>query len=89
MHVYRVFNSDIERDELDYRFKGTLEESRVLAHSGPGPWSHDNVRIELIDVPTDKASIIKLLDMGELDADPLRTWGITKRGGLRELDNGE
>ena len=47
------------------------------------------VRIELIDVPNDKAGVLSLLrGYSPDDFKPVRTWALTPRGGLKEVPNG-
>lgn len=46
------------------------------------------IRIHELDVPTDKDSVIALLNTGGPPADlkPTRSWSVTPRGGLAELE---
>lgn len=81
MHVYYV------SDTVNHRYYGTLAEAHTAAKEptsltdGTG-FRRDWIRIELVDVPTDKASIIKMLNLDELDQRTLKQWILTPRGGL-------
>lgn len=48
-----------------------------------------NVRIELIEVPLDKDTVLQLLNDEELSLPALRTWRLTPRGGLVEVPDGQ
>lgn len=89
MHIYRVLDSDTDtvlsfRDTLKSAHRRAKQESEN---------DRDDVRIELINIPTDKIGILNLLaclvaqEMPEAEA--LRTWKLTARGGLKEIPNGE
>lgn len=88
MNFYRTL---LERDGLmpDVSHFDTL----AAAHeSAKGYSNHERgwLRIELIDVPTDKAGVLALLrGYSPDDFKPVRTWALTPRGGLKEVANGE
>ena len=87
MHIYRTL---LERDGLptDTNHRGTLGDAHEVAKGYP---IHERgwLRIELIDVPADKAGILALLQGYSLeDFTPIRTWALTPRGGLKEVENG-
>ena len=90
MNVYRVF--DITPGEHP-TYCGTQAEAHSAAKGLDGSNYFPDQRIELVDVPTDKDSIIKLLNADPFN-DPwpgtvLRTWRLGERGGMVECPNGE
>ena len=46
------------------------------------------IRIELLDVQTDKLGVVALMNHDPITK-LLRTWCLTARGGLKEIENGE
>ena len=92
MHFYRVlFEGPAGVSASDWSHHGVLLDAHNAAK---GYAQRDCVRIELIDVNTTKDGVLALLQ-GYSPADTydnvkvLRTWGLTPRGGLREVANGE
>lgn len=90
MHFYRV---SIYEGDLHPVWTETLSEAHnQLRESGKGK---PDARIELFDVPTDKAGVCALLNHGGNDAEgslglgAIRTWELTPRGGIKEVQNGE
>ncbi len=49
----------------------------------------DYVRVELVEIDTDKATLVLLLNKDPVNTTVLRTWKVTPRGGLTEIENGE
>jgi hypothetical protein len=87
MNFYR----QLDVDSSPVRIEGYAE-TLATAHINAKLYTKSHLcdlRIELIDVPTDKAAVCALLngDIPELPA--LRTWKLTARGGLTEVENGE
>lgn len=83
MRVYFV------SDTVRHAYRGTLAEAHALAKSGEVGgvgFVRDWVRVEEVEVATDKAAILRLLN-GEGGAETtLRAWELTPRGGLRPAD---
>lgn len=89
MNVYSL--ADIDRDGAPSCF-GTLAEARAAAkdHVKARPQDRGDVRIDLHEVVTDKAAILRMLnDEGGYHGDALRTWALGARGGLVEVNPGE
>lgn len=88
MLFYRaLYQTPADPAPIDTNHRATLAEAHAAAKGWPEPRF---VRIELIDVPSDKAGILALLQGYNLDDfAPVRTWALTARGGLREVANGE
>lgn len=69
--------------------------NRIKAHEDAKKYMREmwpGVRIELVEVPTDKEAILGYLNDGAGDSPGfkvLKTWALTDRGGLREVPNGE
>jgi hypothetical protein len=85
MQFYRIVR-DVPGVNPDYR--GTQHDAHTHAKSLSSDFWND-VRIELVDIPTDKDSLITLLNGEAVQDKVLRTWALTDRGGLREVPNGE
>lgn len=71
---------------------GTLGEARRIAKSGTADgkkFMRDWVRIEEVEVPTDKAGVLALLNGTERNEKTLRVWSMTDRGGLRIVNEEE
>jgi hypothetical protein len=87
MHFYRtLYEGPADVSPSDWSHHATLAEAHAAAK---GYTDHASVRIELIDVATDKQGVPDLLrGYSVTDLTPLRTWAITARGGLRETANG-
>ena len=89
MHFYRVILEDPRGGApLDYNHHGTL----LDAHNSAKKYAQrDQIFIELIDVPTDKAGILNLLRGYDVQSDfrPIKTWKINHRGGIVETEDRE
>lgn len=81
MKLYRSFRAD---EDLIHTYHGTLKDAHDEA-------KHLNValeaRVEQVDVPVDKASLIELLNGADLVVQ--KTWRLSARGGMVECENGE
>ena len=90
MHVYRTINTAqparLPRADV-LQFDGTMKDAHdSVKMINKFLWSV--IRVELIDVPTDKTGILTLLN-GFEDFKAIRTWKLTSRGGLEDCANGE
>jgi len=86
MHIYKVFDSANE-GRADYR--GSLNDAHMSAKVGE---PRANMRIELHEIPTDKAAVLLYLNGQHIPDElmkPLRTWSLTERGGLKQISNGD
>jgi len=73
--------------ETDPGWAATLSAAHDMLRKHP---TFQDARIELFDIPTDKEGVLALLSRAEgLTATVLRTWALTPRGGLKEVENGE
>lgn len=92
MNVYWLTGrAGINADEGPSYF-GTLAEAHNAAkdHVKVRPQDRDEIRIDLREVVTDKAAILRMLnDAGGYQSDALRTWALGARGGLVEVKPGE
>lgn len=80
-------------DQEAPRYYGTLADAHENAKTAlllkPGAMVEE-VRIELVDIETEKAAILRILNgIGRFQSAPLRTWKLTQRKGLKEIENGE
>lgn len=71
-------------------FYGTLADAHAEARDSTEPVFRVNVRITEVEVPTDKAGVIALLNgyhklKGQNLMVPSRVWCLTARGGLKEI----
>lgn len=91
MIFYRaILTSPVESGAIDWSHHGTRDEAHTAAKGYPKV-NWPNVRVEQIDVATDKTGILSLLMGYDVsDQEPVTAnWGLTPRGGLRELPKGE
>jgi len=87
MHVYRTFNSLDEASVGHPEYFGVMKEAHDDARAFNAP-VYPMVRIELVDVKIDKSGLVELLNEVQ-KFEILRTWCLTARGGLKEIENGE
>jgi hypothetical protein len=86
MQIYKVF--DTATPEVRPEFVGSLSDAHTRAKFIP---HRPDARIELADVPTDKAALLLYMN-GQADIVEFlvqRTWSLTDRGGLKEIANGD
>lgn len=82
MHVYRIARHQQALETGACEYFGTLD----AAHKAIKQWPKEAwgfCFLELFDVPTDRDSLIGLLN-GRPFATRLRSWELTDRGGLKE-----
>lgn len=85
MKAYRTIRDGYEGAE----YAGTLAQTHAEAKE---LHPRDAVRIELVDVPIDKDSILAILNRPDTFVATFeveRTWALGARGGLRDVANGE
>lgn len=69
-------------------FAGDLRQVRAIVRTIPKA-SRDWARIYLVDVATDKAAVLRLLNGQDLDRGRRRSFRLSVRGRLVELQEGE
>jgi hypothetical protein len=86
MNFYRtILDSSLGGPPQDYSHHTTLSEAHNAA-KGYQSADRDRIFVELINVPTDKAGILSLLQGYALDDfKPDRNWKLTRRGALEEF----
>lgn len=83
MHFYRLIDTAANDNVIDWF------DTRDTAHERAKPLRLNlDLRIELVDLPIDKDSVLALL-REEPKFTTLRTWSLSPRGGLVEVPNGE
>ncbi len=85
MQFYKVSNEEADTKRV---YECTREGAHIVAknvskHLWPA------ARIELIEIETNKETLASILTGDGCKEEVLRTWGLTPRGGLTELKNGE
>ena len=78
MKLYKLID-----DEIINHF-GTRSEAQKHGKESTVPALRGALRLQEIDLKTDKASVVSMLN-GSPQAQVLRTWKLTNRGGLEEL----
>lgn len=68
-------------------YSATLGDAKVLLCANVEPNFRDGARIDLIDLSTERAALVTLLNSGE-SSTAERTWMVTRRGGLNEVEAG-
>jgi hypothetical protein len=88
MQFYRVI--DVETDPVNVvEYTGTLAEAHTRCKMF-NPFRYSNLRIELVDISTDKHTITLMLNRVDVKtSEPMRTWRLAARGGLTDCPNGE
>lgn len=87
MHIYACLNGD----EI-VLYTETLAEAKTWARgTDPEDWDRANYRVELRDMPTDKANLCKLVNEAwgaeRADRGPvLKTWKLTPRNALTPVE---
>lgn len=74
-------------DTVQHIYSGTLSQAHHLAKNGKQdgrPFRQDWVKIEEVEIATDKAGILALLNGVGGNEMPIREWTLTPRGGLHE-----
>lgn len=86
MKCFLVRHHENNVDAFEPTFESTLAGAKVTVKN-----LHDTVRhlckdiiVEEVDVQSDKAGLIAALNGNPIVSEPLRTWGITSRGALKE-----
>lgn len=72
-------------------YVGTQIEAHALVKTLPqdSGTGGDERRVELVEVPLDKESVVHILNSTGPDFKLLRTWKLSPRGGMVECENGE
>lgn len=87
MHFYQLLRDGAP--DCVPEFHGKQSDAHTAAKMVP-LHLRPETRIELVDVPTDKDSIERLLNGHGLSGlNALKTWKLTPRGGLVDCANGE
>ena len=82
MQFYRVSTGRFSDPD---RWEGKLDDAKAVALRSPG--ERADVRIELVDLPTDKAAVVSMLNNGAPSIDDAmvsRVWRLSPRGALVE-----
>lgn len=85
MQFYKTFNT---ASNAPPHFDPTLDLAKATAKAF-GVDQRFLIRVELVDIDTDKHTLCIILNDGEYDATVLRTWKLTARGALDEIANGD
>ena len=80
----KLYRSYITSADLIFNYASTLKEAHTAAKSLT---PRSEARVELVDVSTDKAGVIALLNSAQLFAE--QAWSLTPRGGLTDCVVGE
>ena len=90
MNFYRIVDTAQEsRDGYVPHFKCTVADAHDYAKTTPKV-SWPEIRIELVDIETDKESVCAILNHEVPNMPmPVRTWAMSPRGALVVVENGE
>jgi hypothetical protein len=81
--TFHIHHHENNVDAFKARFVATLGDARETAKAVPAHLRAD-VIVDQVDVQSDKAGLIAALNGEPVVGVPLRTWGITARGALKE-----
>jgi hypothetical protein len=85
MHVYRTVKYTPGFGEPEVTYGPTLAVAHQFAKSQYGSHDWERVCVQLVDVPTHKEGVLTILNNHSSGIfKPMRQWGITPRGGLKE-----
>jgi hypothetical protein len=89
MKLYVVTGLPESVAEGGHVYTPTLSKAHVTAQqAGATLWG--DARIEQVEVATDQQNVLRLLNgEGGFQSEPARTWALSRRGGLVEIQNGE
>lgn len=84
MHFYRVYSDSSSGESIAWT--GDFAQAKRVTHT----FKHvSDLYVDLLDLPIDKKAIIDYLNVGAPETkdlpQPLRSWMITPRGGLKEV----
>lgn len=87
MQFYSIHSDHTNPNDKATAYAGTLGDAHAaakrLTHSGDIHFA--SIRIYLVELPTDKAGIVAMLNVTHVATDLNRSWGLTARGGINEL----
>lgn len=85
MDIYRVTTFE---DDPDPVFEGTRAEGHKALKQHKGK---PDARLELFNISVDKTSVLRMLNGEDIEffGGPVKTWALTSRGGLLEVENGQ
>lgn len=82
MKLFRLTDTS-NSDYVQYR--GTRSEVQKFGKDSTEAKFRGALRISEINVPTDKAGVVKLMNGDKASITVIRTWKMTARGGLEQL----
>lgn len=80
----RLYQIDID-DDPRFQYVRTFKECLPTIKQSVVPMYMPDVRVHLIDVPTDHEGVVNMLN-GVPVIKVVRTWRGTRRGGLKEIE---
>lgn len=86
MNFYRTFN---KASTINPFFTESLDQAKQTAALFLSTDQRHLIRVELVDINVDKNTLCLILNNGKCDAEVLKTWRLTARGELAEIENGE
>lgn len=92
MQLYRIFDSALGEPGSPECSRIDWQPTQIDAQKAAQGWSTvalPDMRVELVEVPTDKYAVIALLKGDQSAVKVLKTWRLTERGALHDIENGE
>lgn len=93
MQFYQVIESQTDEHMASAVYAGTLSDAhaaaKVIAGRIEDAVYRSEIRILLVEIPTDKASLVDILNGGPLVhvKEAGRAWSLTNRLGLKEIED--
>lgn len=79
----KVFRQTIDQPDTKPQYSGTLSEAKRRAKTVDKAL-RKHTTVEELDIQSDKAGIVAMLNGEAIIKDTLREWGLTARGALEE-----
>ena len=85
MQIYKITDIDYNGNT---NYAGTFGDAHDKAKEAD-ELHRAHARVELVEIASDKATILSILSGNSCAQKVLRTWSLTPRGGLQNIANGE
>ena len=85
MKVFRLMHHENNQDVFRTRYSGSLGDTKDVVRNDVPKHLREDVVVDEVEVNTSKLGVIAMLNGEPQFFEPSRTFGITPRGGLKEI----
>jgi hypothetical protein len=89
MKLYRLVLLALSQQPMPYHGDRHAAHEDAKAYKNMGRWDFAEDRIEFVEVEIDKEVIVRMLNGVQPEAEVIKTWAMSERGGLKEVPNGD